>query len=231
MTAYPAPAFVDPLAGVFAYAGWSVDPIRRGPFVRSSKVRDLKIDEIAAIAARVAQHPDIDAVQLMEATVMLPIAGMPRYDVVLLAHAATHTAAAEVIGDPQLEQTGPAAVFLATNAARFGITDTGDPRADILLNHFIGAVAPPAAVATWQKLSTWFAAKTGIDNSTLLQPSQPAPFVLVNYARLPSGVVGFLLNQILRPSFHRFVRGLLGRNHMTSLPLFVRPVSVGATDE
>ena len=196
-----------------------------------SAIRAAKIAQIAAIADRVEQRPDVGRVRVFEATVMLPLAAMPQHDVVMLAQTATGEAAVTLIGDPELVQTGPAATFLATNAARFGVTDNDDPDAAILLNHFTGTATAPTSVATWKQLSAWFAAKTGIDNSTLLQPQQLAPFLLVNYARLPAGVVGFLLNEILRPSFHRFVRGLLARNHMTSLPLFVRPISTGRAHE
>jgi hypothetical protein len=224
---YPSPAFAEPLTGAFAYIAWSVDPVRRGPFLSRSAIRAAKIAEIAAIADRIRLRPDIGRVRVFEATVMLPLAAMPHYDVVMLAQTATGEAAGALIDDPELAQTGPAVTFLATNAARFGVTDNDAPDAAILLNHFTGTAASAAAVATWKQLSAWFAAKTGIDNSTLLQPDQPAPFLLVNYARLPAGVVGFLLNQLLRPRFHRFVRGLLARNQMTSLPLFLRPVSTG----
>jgi len=225
MSTYAEPNFVDPLTGVFAYAAWNSDPRRRGPFVRPSLTRRSKILEINDLAAALQQHRSVTGVRVFEATVMLPIPKLPHYDIVMLVHADTFEAAAAIADDPRLKEAHPATLFLATNAARFGTTDNGDRKANILLNHFTGTAQRAAAVSTWRDISAWFADKTGIDNSTLLQTEESAPYLLVNCARLPGGVVSFMLNQILRPSFHQFVRGLLKRNGLTSLPLFVRPVS------
>jgi hypothetical protein len=228
MKPYPEPGFTEPFTDFFGYVAWSVDPVRTGPFVRSSAPRRRRIEEITAIAARAAQRSEVISVRVFEATFIPPLRSMPKYDVVLLARAATRDVATDIIHDSHLSNTKPAVRFLAANAARFGLTDNGDPRADILLNHFTGQAARPSAVRAWRTISAWFVAKTGIDNSTLLQTEDSAPFLLVNYARLPTGVVGFLLNQLLRPSFHRYVRGILTGNHLTSLPLFVRPVANGS---
>jgi hypothetical protein len=226
---YPEPAFAEPLTSVFVYAAWSVDPVRLGPFVRRSPARRAKIDEITAIAGIVGQRPEIVSVRVFETSLIPPLREMPKYDVVMLTEAVTRRAATDFVEDRRLKDAGPATLFFAANAARFGVTDDGDPRASILLNHFTGSSARPPAVQAWRKLSAWFADKTGIDNSTLLQTEESAPFLMVNYARLPGGVVGFSLNQLLRPSFHRYVRGLLKGNCLTSLPLFVRPVANGST--
>lgn len=71
----------------------------------------------------------------------------------------------------------------------------------------------------------WYTSKLGVDNSTALRPTAGGSrFGLVNYVRLPSAPPRFLLGQLLRPSFHRVVRGTLRRNRMQALPAFYRMV-------
>ena len=228
MRAYREPPFLEPLSSTFIYVAWSVDPVRVGPFVRPSDRRRRKIDEIRGIAGELTDHPKIEGVRLFEAAFMPPLPDIPKYDVVMLARARSSESAAQILQDPQLARTEPTTVFLAANGARFGVTENGTARANILLNHFVGPEDRSAAVTAWRALSGWFTAKMGVDNSTLLRTEDAAPYVLVNYVRLPATVVGFLLNQLLRPSFHSYVRALLKRHQMTSLPLFVRNVPIGS---
>jgi hypothetical protein len=231
---YAEPPFLDPLPSVFLYVAWSVDPVTVGPFVKHSTLRRRKIDEISGVAAALMQHPEVNGVRVFEASFMPPLPKMPRYDVVMLLRADSRDSATRLADNAQLRTTGPAAVFLAGNAARFGATENGqagDGGATFLLNHFIGPSDRPAAVAAWRQLSAWYVANTGVDNSTLLRTEEPAPFVLVNYVRLPGNVVRFLLAQVLRPSFFSYVRVLLKRHQLTSLPLFVREAPVGSTGQ
>ena len=221
MRAYREPPFLEPLSSTFIYVAWSVDPVRVGPFVRPSDRRRRKIDEIRGSAGELTDHPKIEGVRLFEVAFMPPLPDIPKYDVVMLARARSSESAAQILQDPQLARTEPTTVFLAANGARFGVAENGTARANILLNHFVGPEDRSAAVTAWRAFSGWFTAKMGVDNSTLLRTEDAAPYVLVNYVRLPATVVGFLLNQLLRPSFHRYVRALLKRHQMTSLPLFV----------
>ena len=226
-TTYEEPPFLDPLTCGFVYAAWRVDPVTVGPFVRSSAVRRRKLDEIRAIVQALAQLPEVDGVRVFEASFIPPLRGMPRFDVVMLVRTQSRENAARLAEDGRLRQANPTALFLAANAARFGVTENADAGVNYLLNHFTGSSDPSEAVAVWRKLSGWFVAKTGVDNSTLLRTEESAPYVLINYVRIPGTVVGFLLGQLLRPSFHRYVRALLKRHQLTSRPLFVREVPVG----
>jgi hypothetical protein len=51
-----------------------------------------------------------------------------------------------------------------------------------------------------------------------------APYAFVNYVRLPRGPVRFMLDQLIRPSFHTFVRTKLRANGMVALPLLCEAV-------
>jgi hypothetical protein len=227
MRTYDKPRFLEPLSSTIAYVGWSVDPVRVGPFVRSSDGRRRKIDEIRGVADDLRGAPEIEAMRLFETSFMPPLQDIPKHDVILLARARTRERAEKLVVDPQLTGTEPTTMFLARNGARFGDTEDSPDGANFLLNHFAGPPDRSAATVAWQEISGWYATKLGMDNSMLLRTDDGAPFVLVNWVRLPATVVGFLLNQLMRPSFHRYVSALLKRHKLTSLPLFVKNVPIG----
>lgn len=217
---YPAPRFKDPSPSGYVYVGLSITP-PRGPFVRSSSERDDALDQCSRWAERLRAHPDVVRARVFEAVFMPPLKQAPRYDVVMLvqtttAEATTHVA--ERLTDPVL---GADLLMRADNPTRVG--DTEDPaQGTYLFNHFL-APDPEAALQGWKSVAGWYTAKTGIDNSTPLRPVGNAPFALVNYARLPGRALPFLIKQLIRPSFHRFVRARLARNEMVALPVLYRP--------
>jgi hypothetical protein len=92
-----------------------------------------------------------------------------------------------------------------------------------LFNHFT-ADDPERALEAWENLTGWYTTKTGVDNSTLLQPTGGAPYAIVNYVRLPRGPVRFMVDQLTRPSFYTFVRPKLRANGMVALPLLCEAV-------
>jgi hypothetical protein len=230
MHTYPEPPFGVPLSSTFLYAAWSIDPVRVGPFVRSSVVRRQRIETIRAVARELAHRLDVEDVRVFEASFIPPLPGMPKYDVIVLVRAQTRSCAELIRDDPAVRGAEPATLFLATNAARFGDTETPASGVNILLNHFVGPPDRSVAVDTWRLIAGWYQAKAGVDNSTLLRTEDDAPYLVVNYARLPGGVVAFMLQQLLRPSFYGYVRGLLTRNLLTALPLFVRNVPLDSAD-
>lgn len=223
---YPPPPFTAAIAEPFVYLGWSIDPVRLGPFVRPSRARQLSLSRLIALARSLSEREDLHQVRLFQTTAIIPVPGVPLHDVVMLVRADDLTAATTVCDDPTLAATNPTVTFTATNRARFGHTEDGSATQNVLLNHFTGTEDHDDAVTAWRSLSAWFTAKTGIDNSTLLVPESAAPYVMVNYARIPVSVPLFMARQLLRPSFHRYVRRLLNEHRLTSLPIFVRPVDI-----
>ncbi|KLI07140.1 hypothetical protein ACT17_05840 [Mycolicibacterium conceptionense] len=223
---YPPPPFGPVIPGVFIYAAWRVDPARVGPFLRVSTARAKALDGLREVAGSLAARSEVAGVNLFETTAIVPIPGAPQHDIVMLIHVRDVPSATALRGDATITATNPAMTFTARNGARFGITDNGLPGSNVLLNHFTGTIEESSAVNAWRTLSAWFVAKTGIDNSTLLAPDLSAPYVLVNYARIPGTVAAFMARQLLRPSFYRYVRPLLARHHLTSLPIFVRTIDL-----
>lgn len=215
---YPRPRFTDPLPQTFLYLGMTVDPPRRAPRVGASPER-----------ARVIRrcHELLDAADgLTDATVfetalIPPLAGVPRFDVVVLARAAGTEALATLRAAFEAAELPVARAMTARNERRIGDTDqTRD--ATFLLNHFT-APDPDAALGAWEDIARWYTAVLGVDNSTLLRPHEDAPYALINYVRLPGAPVPFLLRQLVTPSYYRHVRRTLAENGMHFLPLLLRP--------
>ncbi len=94
-----------------------------------------------------------------------------------------------------------------------------DPPGLFLFNHF---TADDPEVAARLELIGWYAAETGLDNSTLLQPIGDAPYALVNHARWDHGLVRFAAHQFTKPSFLTFVRANLRANDTESMPVLYK---------
>jgi hypothetical protein len=218
---YPPPRFSEPLHGEFLYAGWSVDPPRHAPVVRGSARRNRVLDQCRALARDARTIDGVADATVFQAVLIPPLEDVPRFDVTLLLRATTPEALAQVRSSRPWQQANAGFVMTARNTRRIGDTDR-TRSATFLFNHFT-ADDPAAAVRVWEALAGWYTAKTGVDNSTLLQPTGEGPYALVNYVRLPHGATRFLLAQLRRPSFHTFVRRTLRDNGMAALPVLCRP--------
>ncbi|TSD55404.1 hypothetical protein [Aeromicrobium piscarium] len=209
-----------PLEGWFTHLAWAIDLRLTGPFVRFSQKRAEHGRELARLAAELTAEEEVSTAHALEITAIPPIDGGPRYDLALLVHAdeplsdlLVERAAALGLDQPELALT-------ARNAVRIG--DTEERGGEILLNHFAGEASSEEAVGAWTSVARWYADKLGVDNSTLLEFTGEAPFLIMNYAVIPGKVVPFLVNQLLRPSFYRTVRGQLREVGITPFPLFAR---------
>jgi hypothetical protein len=218
---YSPPRFTEPLHGEYLYAGWSVDPPRRAPIVRSSTRRTRVLDQCRALAHDAKAIDGVADAAVFQAVLIPPLEGLPRFDVILLLRATTPEVLARVRGLRPWRQANAGFVMTARNIRRIGDTDR-TRSATFLFNHFT-ADDPVGAVRVWEELAGWYTAKAGVDNSTLLQPTGEGPYALVNYVRLPHGATRFLLAQLSRPSFHTHVRRRLRDNGMVALPVLCKP--------
>ena len=75
------------------------------------------------------------------------------------------------------------------------------------------------ALQLWDYLAGWYAAETGLDNSTLLEPIGEADYVFVNHARWDSSLPRFLLRQLTKPSFRTYVLANLRANRTVAMPI------------
>lgn len=218
---YPEPEFLPPHRHGYVYAGYRIDPPERVPFVRASQERDAAEERLHTTQQELAARQDVVSSTLFRAVFMPPIHGAPRHDLLLLVRTATPDSAAGVVDALAGRDPRPATVFGAVNTHRIGETEA-ELTGTFLFNHFTGA-DPDAATTVWKGLTGWYTAKLGVDNSTLLVPEPGGPFAIINYVRLPRGPLGFLVDQLRRPSFHTFVRRRLRHGGLRALPVFYTP--------
>lgn len=207
----------------FLYLGFHADKPQKSPLYQWSPSRRQAAEHLTEAATKLDQRDDVHSVRVFRAHLIPPLPGTPRHDLAMLIRTPRPEDLDQVRNSDALRALGGSQILAGTNAARIGETEA-DQDASFLFNHFI---APETAdpLGTWVGLTNWYTSTVGVDNSTALRPvGDETKFALINYVRLPSEPLPFLLNQLLRPSFHRRVRGELKSNHMRALPGFYRMI-------
>jgi hypothetical protein len=200
----------------------TVDPPGRAPFVRRSAKRDQALEKLKSVAGQLEALEEVVRATVYRAVLIPPIEGAPRFDVTVLVETTSPEEIDGVQTSEPYRQLDADFVMGARNTRRIGDTEE-NLSGTFLFNHFT-AEDPERALRAWENLTGWYTTKTGVDNSTLLQPIGEAPYAFVNYVRLPRGPVRFMLDQLIRPSFHTFVRAKLRANGMVALPLLCEAV-------
>jgi hypothetical protein len=221
---YPKAALREPARYGYVYVGVTVDPPGRAPFVRRSARRDGVLAALKTRAARLEELGAVVKATVYRAVLMPPVPDAPRFDAVVL----VETTGPETIDDVReteaferlVEAGGQTHVMTLRNIKRIGDVDKTRPGL-FLFNHFT-AEDPEVASELWEHLAGWYAAETGLDNSTLLQPIGEAPFALINHARWDHGLARFAAHQFTKPSFVTFVRANLRANKTVSMPVLYK---------
>jgi hypothetical protein len=222
---HPRAKFVEPLPYGYIYAGMTVDPPGRTPFVRGSARRDEALEKLKSVAGQLEALDEVVRATVYGAVLIAPIEGAPRLDVTVLVETTSPEEIDGVRSSEPYRQLDADFVMDARNTRntrRIGDTEE-NMSGTFLFNHFT-AEDPEHALEAWENLTGWYTTKTGVDNSTLLQLIGEAPYAFVNYVRLPRGPVRFMLDQLIRPSFYTFVRTKLRANGMVALPLLCEAV-------
>jgi hypothetical protein len=219
---HPQAAFAEPLPYGYVYVGITVGPPGRAPFVRRSAKREEALEKLKIVAGQLEALDEVVRATVYRAVLIPPIEGAPRFDVTVLLKTTSPEEIDGVRSSEAFERLGADFVMGARNTRRIGDTEE-NMSGTFLFNHFT-AEDPERALEAWESLTGWYTTKTGVDNSTLLQPTGEAPYAFVNYVRLPRGPVRFMLDQLIRPSFHTLVRTKLRANGMVALPLLCEAV-------
>ena len=201
---------VDPEPYGFLYLGVQADEPQKAPLYRRSAPRRRAAARLVDVAEDLDRRPEVHSTRVFRTTFVPPLPGAPRHDLAMLVRTTGIEDLERVRTSDAVRSLGATELIAGSNAARIGDTEA-DEGAVFLLNHFtVAGDADP--VEAWLGLTDWYTSKLGVDNSTALRPTAGGSrFGLVNYVRLPSAPPRFLLGQLLRPSFHRVVRGTLRR--------------------
>jgi hypothetical protein len=224
----------EPPSFGYLHVGAEVAPPRgRVPFVRSNARRTALLDRVRPLVQQLRDEPAVRRATLYKAVLIPPPAGYAarpqikpvRYDIVAL----IETDSPDSIGQVQKSEAYRILLETLTSTARevnevaarcvksIGDVDKEHPGL-FLFNYFV-AEDTQVALDLWDWLAAWFQTEAGVDNSTVLQPTEPAGFAFVNHARwsipLPQLAV-----RLARPSFRTFVLANLLTNRTGTMPNF-----------
>ena len=225
-----------PQRGYLHLAAVVEPPAGRTPFPRTSPAKAALLERLKSLAGRVE---DLDAVvkATVHRAVVVPPAGgyakredvhQARYDVVVL----VETTSVDTIGEAQKSEAGEALHAALAGAASDlhvmpahcvkCIADVDKTRPGLFLFNYFAAEDASVALELWDWLAGWYSVQTGLDNSTVLQPIEPADYAFVNHARWDYGLPRFLLHQVTKPSFRSYVQANLLANRTGSMPVMYR---------
>ncbi|MCT2584199.1 hypothetical protein [Actinophytocola gossypii] len=218
---------VEPEPYGFLYLGLHVDEPQKAPLYHQSESRRRAATHLVEAARELEHRPDVHSTRVFRTHLVPPLSGAPRHDLAMLIRTTRVDDLAGVRDSDPVRALGGTELLAGSNAARIGDTEPDEEATEdavILFNHFTSA-GDADPVEAWLGLTDWYTSTIGVDNSTALRPiDDGSEFALVNYVRLRSNPPRFLLNQLLRPSFHRVVRGTLKRNELRALPGFYRMI-------
>lgn len=220
MSSHHPPALAEVEPHGFVYLGFHAEVPQRLPLYRPTPARRREAERLSTAADLLERRLDVTSVRIFRTHLVPPLPDIPRHDLAMLIRTTSVADLEAVRLSDDLRELGGREILAGVNAARIGRTES-DPAATFLLNHFtVTGDADP--VRAWLGLTGWYTSRIGVDNSTALRATASTGFALVNYVRLPSPPPVFLLDQLLRPSFHRVVGGTLKANGMRALPAFYR---------
>jgi hypothetical protein len=215
----------------------------RGPFRRPSPAKRQLLADAKARYVDLAKRPDVLEATLFRAVLVAPGEGSAlikaraskvhhaRYDVVILIRTSSIEAAQKLREDPQyaalaaaVRQSASYTVeLIARNAVRLGDVDHR-PNHVFFFNYFY-ADDNAELLPVFEYTAGWFQAKTGLSNSTLLQPleGETSDNGIINHASWPS-FGAFLPSLLFRPSFRSFVLANFAANNIAAQPILYRRV-------
>jgi hypothetical protein len=220
-------------------------PPQRLPFVPNGRAREELLSRLKMLANRLEQLGSVEKVTVFAAVAIPPTSRvssylkeraasihLARFDIVILIETASPEVAREVQQTPEyralLEALQSEArnmhVMVARNAKRIG--DVEKTRDGLFLFNYFVADDTNVALELWDYLAGWYAAETGLDNSTLLVPleDEASDYVAINNARWDGGLPRLLFQQLSKKSFRTYVQANLEANRVGAMPILYRLV-------
>ncbi|HEV3008270.1 MAG TPA: hypothetical protein VGX52_04485 [Burkholderiales bacterium] len=118
-------------------------------------------------------------------------------------------------------EAGHVYVVAASNARRIGAVD--HRRGGVFLFNYFYADSLAQNLAVWEYTAGWFQKETGLDNSTVLAPTQPdlSQYTLINHSRWDK-LTDVLPSLVFKRSFRDFVLAHFDANDTAPMPILYK---------
>jgi len=230
----PAPLGYLHLAADVEAAHWP------GPVLHRSRDKQQLFGVLKWQARQLAELEAVQTVTVYDALAFTPPGGDAKgqsarlrpawFDVVILVETASPDAAREVRATPRYQQLADTLAerarrthqIAARNVRRVGDVDKSRPGL-FVFNYFVGE-DPDLAAELWEYLSGWYAAETGLNSATLLEPleGEQSDYVLINHARWDGSLPMFAARQLPKKTFRSYMLANLKANHVAAMPVLYR---------
>lgn len=233
---YTPPHFQPPPAGGWLHVGAAIAPPGRLPFVRPNAARAALIERLNELAERIRPLSGVRHADIFRAVLIPPAdprhANLARFDVAVLVETASVETADAVLDHPTfatvlaaLDAVSSHVHVMAARCTRQVAPVDHTPAGLFLFNYFApttGQTDTETATQLWEHLAAWYITETGLANSTLLAPTGPSDFVLVNHARFDRGLPSLAAKQFRKPTFRSYVQANLGAHDLIAMPALYR---------
>jgi hypothetical protein len=234
---YPRAELIEPPAtGYLLLAAEVTAPVGRTPLRRRSPRKAALLAELRVLAPALEELPEVTRVTVYRSALVPPLSADARrmaarpaqYDVVVLVETTTPDAAAAVAGGPELGRlraaitAGARAVYFTRARCVRRLGDVDKTRPGLFLFNYFVAEDREVALELWDYLAGWYAAETGLDNSTLLSPVDDDDYTCINHARWDMSLPAFAVRQFGKRSFFRYVLANMHANGTAAMPVLYR---------
>ena len=218
---FPKVSLIEPASSRFIHIAAEID--RRPAFLPSSEGKRRLIAQCKQLCARLQKEPGVTSAVVFRALIIPPGRGelakrradrvhIARFDFSVLIESETDEAMDRVQSHSaykeMIQAVAQAASYVhsivATNTRRIGPVDHTHQGVFLFNYFFADSVAQNLAV--WDYTAGWFAAETGLDNSTVLLPIEPSAskYSVINHCRW-NRLRDILPSLIFKRSFHSYV--------------------------
>ena len=229
---------VQPAGSGYVLLAAEVDAL---PFLWTSGTKRRLIEDCTGWCASIAEQPGVLEAVTFQAVFVPPI-GEPgflrrrreqfhraRFDLVVLVETDTVERAERLFTSGNFrvleahvrDEAAHVYVVTASNAKRIGSVD--HRRGGVFLFNYFYADSLAQNLAVWEYTAGWFQKETGLDNSTVLAPTQPdlSQYTLINHCRWDrlSDVLPAL---VFKRSFRDFVLAHFDANDTAPMPILYR---------
>lgn len=236
---YPTARLLEPVPYGYRLLAASVD--RRLPFAYAlrSRRKQCLIKSLKVRAGELCKVAGVREVTLFSAVVIPPGRGaflrqrpgvrIARFDLVVFVETDTTERAARLGGEPtwltlkrELDHASADVLDVsAANARNMGRVD--HQRRGVFLFNFFYADDQRQNLAVWERTAGWFQKETGLDNSLLLRPDNPAQtgYSIINHCRWDR-LRDILPDLLLKASFREYVLRYFEANRTAPMPILYR---------